>query len=120
MSRAATLQGATRSPGSSVPLASARTRSPTPPAHDALSVILCTAGYDHSIRFWEAWSGVCARTVQHPDSQVNRLAISPDKRWLAAAAMCQVRLYDCTLGQGMGQVGHNGGGGNPVSRAGGA
>lgn len=70
-------------------------------AQDTLSVILVTAGYDHTIRFWEAWSGVCSRTVQHPDSQVNRLSISPDKRFLAAAANTHVRLYDCSQG-GMG------------------
>lgn len=34
---------------------------------DALSVILVTGGYDNTIRFWEAWSGVCSRTVNHPD-----------------------------------------------------
>lgn len=62
---------------------------------DALSVILVTAGYDHTIRFWEAWSGVCSHTIQHPDSQVNRLAISPDKKLLAAAGHNNVRLYDC-------------------------
>lgn len=64
---------------------------------DALSVILVTAGYDHTIRFWEAWSGICSRTIQHPDSQVNRLAISPDKRFLAAAANSHIRLYDCSV-----------------------
>lgn len=64
---------------------------------DALSVLLVTAGYDHTIRFWEAWSGICSRTIQHPDSQVNRLAISPDKRWLAAAGLGKVRIYDCNI-----------------------
>ncbi|RUS24852.1 WD repeat-containing protein wat1 [Jimgerdemannia flammicorona] len=58
------------------------------------SVILVTAGYDHTIRFWEALSGICSRTIQHPDSQVNRLCISPDKRYLAAAGNHHVRLYD--------------------------
>lgn len=32
------------------------------------SVILATAGYDHTIRFWEAKSGRCYRTLQYPDS----------------------------------------------------
>ncbi|CBQ73445.1 related to LST8-required for transport of permeases from the golgi to the plasma membrane [Sporisorium reilianum SRZ2] len=64
---------------------------------DALSVLLVTAGYDHTIRFWEAWSGICSRTIQHPDSQVNRLSISPDKRFLAAAANTRIRLYDCSI-----------------------
>ncbi|KAF2840634.1 WD40 repeat-like protein [Patellaria atrata CBS 101060] len=59
-----------------------------------MSVILCTAGYDHTIRFWEALSGICSRTIPHPDSQVNRLCISPDKRFLAAAGNHAVKLYD--------------------------
>ncbi|EME84865.1 G protein beta subunit [Pseudocercospora fijiensis CIRAD86] len=59
-----------------------------------MSVILCTAGYDHTIRFWEALSGICSRTIPHPDSQVNRLCISPDKRYLAAAGHHTVKLYE--------------------------
>ncbi|PHH54338.1 Target of rapamycin complex subunit wat1 [Ceratocystis fimbriata CBS 114723] len=59
-----------------------------------MSVILCTAGYDHTIRFWEALSGICSRTIQHPDSQVNRLCISPDKRFVAVASFARVELYD--------------------------
>ncbi|CAI4215391.1 unnamed protein product [Parascedosporium putredinis] len=59
-----------------------------------MSVILCTAGYDHTIRFWEALSGICSRTIQHPESQVNRLCITPDKRFLAAAGHHTVKLYD--------------------------
>ncbi|KAI9654740.1 MAG: TOR complex subunit lst8 [Trizodia sp. TS-e1964] len=59
-----------------------------------MSVILCTAGYDHTIRFWEALSGICQRTIPHIESQVNRLCISPDKRYLAAAGRHSVKLYD--------------------------
>lgn len=55
---------------------------------------LLIAGYDHTIRFWEALSGICHRTIQHPDSQVNRLCISPDKRYLAAAGNHNVKLFD--------------------------
>ena len=33
-----------------------------------IEVILATAGYDHTIRFWEALSGICVRTIQHADS----------------------------------------------------
>ncbi|KAJ3193775.1 RNase P and RNase MRP subunit, partial [Dinochytrium kinnereticum] len=58
-------------------------------------VVLATAGYDHTIKFWEALSGMCVRTIQHPDnSQVNKLSISPDKRYLAAAGNPHVRIYD--------------------------
>lgn len=56
--------------------------------------LMITAGYDHTIRFWEALSGICSRTIQHPDSQVNRLCIAPDKRWLAAAGKDSVKLFD--------------------------
>jgi target of rapamycin complex subunit LST8 len=45
-------------------------------------------------RFWEALSGICSRTIQHTDSQVNRLSISPDKRFLAAAGHQNIKLYD--------------------------
>lgn len=45
-------------------------------------------------RFWEALSGICSRTIQHPESQVNRLCITPDKKFLAAAGRHMVRLYD--------------------------
>ena len=47
-------------------------------------VVLATAGYDHTIKFWEALSGAGLRTIQNPDP-INRLAVSPDKRLLAAA-----------------------------------
>ena len=69
--------------------------SPASPSQPhAVEVVLASAGYDHTIRFWEALSGICVRTIQHPDSQVNRLAISPDKRLLAAAGNPHLRLYD--------------------------
>ncbi|KAG6379060.1 hypothetical protein JVT61DRAFT_11496 [Boletus reticuloceps] len=67
-----------------------------------MSVILVTGSYDHEIRFWEAWSGICSRTIARSGEsgvsivfqshrcvqirsylrssyqQVNRLAISPE------------------------------------------
>ncbi|KAG7086648.1 RNase P and RNase MRP subunit, variant 2 [Marasmius oreades] len=65
------------------------------PRHD-MSVILVTGSYDHEIRFWEAWSGICSRTITRTgeSGQVNRLAISPDKRLLAAAIHKKVNIYD--------------------------
>ena len=63
-------------------------------ASAASEVVLATAGYDHTIRFWEALSGICVRTIQYPDSQVNKLVISPDKRFLLAGGNPHVRLYD--------------------------
>ena len=58
------------------------------------SVVLATAGYDHTIRFWEATRGVCYRTLQYADSQVNELEITPDKRYLAAGGNPHVRLFE--------------------------
>ena len=34
-------------------------------------VILATAGYDHTIKLWEATSGICYRTLQYADSQAS-------------------------------------------------
>jgi target of rapamycin complex subunit LST8 len=42
-------------------------------------VILVTASYDHTIKFWEATSTVCYQTIQFNDSQVNCLCISNNK-----------------------------------------
>eukprot|EP00937_MAST-01D_sp_MAST-1D-sp2_P004918 g4918.t1 len=58
------------------------------------TVILATAGYDHTIRFWEAPTGMCYRTVQYTDSQINRLEITPDKSFLAACGNSHIRLYE--------------------------
>ncbi|KAK1372709.1 hypothetical protein POM88_028902 [Heracleum sosnowskyi] len=77
------------------------------------SVILATASYDHTIRFWEAKSGQCYRTIQCPKSvnwivkivsffsfivvvvfEVNRLEITPDKWYLAAARNPHILLFD--------------------------
>eukprot|EP01064_Diplonema_japonicum_P019925 TRINITY_DN2886_c0_g1_i1.p1 TRINITY_DN2886_c0_g1~~TRINITY_DN2886_c0_g1_i1.p1 ORF type:complete len:323 (+),score=45.21 TRINITY_DN2886_c0_g1_i1:138-1106(+) len=57
-------------------------------------VLLATASYDRTIRFWEAPSGICIRTLNFQDSQVNCLCTSPDKAFLAAAGHKHIRLYD--------------------------
>jgi len=57
-------------------------------------VILCTASYDHTIRFWEAASGVSSRTIQYTDSHVNCLQIEPDKQFLAVAGNSMVRFFE--------------------------
>jgi target of rapamycin complex subunit LST8 len=59
-----------------------------------MSVILATAGYDHRIRFWSAAGGSCTRIVKYPDSQVNKLEITPDKQFIAAAGNPHIKLYD--------------------------
>ena len=44
-------------------------------------------------RFWEALSGICTRQINYSESQINRLCISPDKKYLAAAGHHTVKLY---------------------------
>lgn len=60
---------------------------------DAGNIVFATGGYDHSIKFWYPHDGVCYRTAQHPESQVNRLEVTPDKRFVAAAAYQKIRMY---------------------------
>lgn len=57
-------------------------------------VLLATAGYDQTIRFWDAEKGVSYRTLQHPERQVNALVISPDKQFIAAGGNPAIKLYD--------------------------
>lgn len=38
-------------------------------------VLLITGGYDQCIRWWDASSGACERTVQHADRQVNTIQV---------------------------------------------
>ncbi|MDP2437696.1 MAG: WD40 repeat domain-containing protein [archaeon] len=58
------------------------------------NVILATAGYDHTIRFWEAPTGVCYRTIQFAESQINKLEITPDARSILVAGNPHLKLFD--------------------------
>ncbi|CAH1155873.1 unnamed protein product [Phaedon cochleariae] len=57
-------------------------------------IILATGGYDHTIKLWQTHTGICSRTMQHAESQVNGLEISPDKDLLAAASYQHIYMYD--------------------------
>ena len=35
---------------------------------DLEGVLLATGSYDHTIKFWQAYTGDCVRTLQHGDS----------------------------------------------------
>ncbi|KAJ2758047.1 TOR complex subunit lst8 [Coemansia nantahalensis] len=62
---------------------------------DDIPVILVTAGYDHTIRMWDALKSTCTRTIPYTtESQVNRMALSSDKHYLAVAGNPSVSLYD--------------------------
>ena len=69
-------------------------------------VLLATAGYDHTIKFWEAPSGICHKTLPHPESQVNKLEITPDKMGIAAAGNPSLRLFDIATGAATSYDGH--------------
>lgn len=83
-----------------------------------MSVILATAGYDHKIRFWEAPSGVCSRVIKYPDSQVNKLQITPDKQFIAAAGNPHIRLYEILSSNGAVESNNNNNNNNGVGNVG--
>jgi len=56
--------------------------------------LLVTGGYDHTIRLWNVNNGSCLRTLQHADSQVNDLKITPDRKNVSVAGHGQIRFYD--------------------------
>ena len=58
-------------------------------------IVLVTGGFDHKLRFWDATSGVCSKTLRFPgESQVNCCAISNDKQLLAAGGNPQINMFD--------------------------
>ncbi|KAJ2441680.1 TOR complex subunit lst8 [Coemansia sp. RSA 2424] len=61
---------------------------------DESPVILVTAGYDNTIRMWDALKSTCTRTIMYTDSQINRMALSSDKHYLAVAGNPRISLYD--------------------------
>ncbi len=59
-----------------------------------MPVVLVTGGYDHKIRYWDATSGVCTKSLAFGDSQVNCLQVSADKSLLAAGGNPLIQLFD--------------------------
>lgn len=58
-------------------------------------VVLATSGYDHTIKLWQAHTGQCLKSLQHNESQVNCLEISPDSgQYLAAGGYQRIRMFD--------------------------
>lgn len=57
-------------------------------------VLLATAGYDFTVKLWDASAGTCYKTLQHPDKQVNCLSISPDKQYIVAGSNPHIKLFD--------------------------
>lgn len=59
-----------------------------------MSLVLVTGGYDHKIKFWDAKSGTCSRTIPFGESQVNCICVSLDKNTIAAGGNPFVHLFD--------------------------
>eukprot|EP01132_Coremiostelium_polycephalum_P007456 gene7456-9162_t len=57
-------------------------------------IILATASYDHTIKFWDPPSGGCYRSIDCGEFHINRLEITPDKHYIAAAGNPQTRLFE--------------------------
>lgn len=57
-------------------------------------ILLATASYDRTIRFWDANTARCIRAFQHKESQVNKLELSPDLTYVAAAGNPQIKFFD--------------------------
>lgn len=58
--------------GEAAILVARKTPSPAPPA-----VILTSAGYDHTIRFWDVIQGACIGTLQHNESVLSDSSNGP-------------------------------------------
>lgn len=64
-------------------------------AGSAGQIILATASYDGTIRLWEALRGICWKVISLQDKvQVNKLAITPNKKYIAGACTQKIRLWD--------------------------
>jgi target of rapamycin complex subunit LST8 len=61
-----------------------------------MAVILVTGGFDQKIKFWEATSGVCSKSIRFGESQINKLQISKDKLLVAGGGNPFIHLYDTT------------------------
>lgn len=59
-----------------------------------MAVILVTGGFDQKIRYWEATSGICTKSIRFGESQINKLQISRDKLLVAAGGNPNIQLYD--------------------------
>lgn len=60
----------------------------------SMPVVLVTGGYDHKIKYWDATSGVCSKSINCGEHQINCLQISGDKSLVAAGCNPLIQLFD--------------------------
>lgn len=58
--------------------------------------MIATGGYDRQVKLWNPSTGQSLKAIKFSDGQINKLAFSPDGKFLAAAGYGSVRLYDHT------------------------
>ena len=58
--------------------------------------MLATAGYDHTIKFWDVNSGLPSMqiTMDAPQTQINKLAVTADRKYIGVASHNLVKVYD--------------------------
>lgn len=65
------------------------------------SVVLATAGYDHTVRFWEAASGRCYKTLQYAESVragcTEQGMVQSSELCLLFCVLCTVYRVLCTV-----------------------
>jgi G protein beta subunit-like protein len=59
-----------------------------------MSIVLATGGYDHRIKYWDATSGSCTKSIPFGDSQINCIEITADKIILAAGGNPLIQFFD--------------------------
>lgn len=64
-----TLRSATIKPSHAVPRSLARNWFVLVHVLAILTTLAVQGSYDRDIRFWEAWSGICSRTISRSDSE---------------------------------------------------
>lgn len=57
-------------------------------------LILATAGYDHCIKLWDVNTGLPTLSIPYPESQINKIAITDDRKYLGVAANLIVKVYE--------------------------
>ena len=56
-------------------------------------MLIHLGGFDHRIMLWES-SGACVKMVKFPESHVNCIQVSNDKKFLAAGGNPIIHIYD--------------------------
>ena len=65
------------------------------------NIIFITTGYDQVIKFSDPLNGTCTRTIPYPESHINCMSLSTDKKHLAVGSNPNARIFD------VGKVGIN-------------